>query len=488
MSRVQPRTLSILAVLALFGAGILFLGSRDFSGGVDAGIHYAIAEQINQYGAWPLPKSSFLGAIAHYPPAAHILGIVAGALVGSTLKGLFFVAAGAFLLIYLVAADLMKRDSPVETIATLLVFTVLAVIFRKYRFIVGNEVVANFFYAQLAGTAALMAGFYAAYQLSSLSFGWWLVLCAIISHLISWFFPLNAVQFALAASVLRGAPLVDPRENTKRRIFETLVTAGLAGAVAVVHPAMIDMAAISSNDGGITISDGVMLYIVIGAIVLLPTFYLKMREPTSLRANAILSLGIGVSMPCLLLCALFYVGGFGSLYAVKKSGFLLGTLECLLLSTLVVQWIFTKFPAKGRTRSFSPAATAASSSLFLAAAIAFVFAGRPSEAVSSLASYDRDVRQLLSQEVSRTFDGITVSMNSTISPHANYLIGYALLRPTSSALAAQHGLFLSAQPNLGSAKFVLGSEIDGKTYASRCLIQNSDRLAIILSECASKGR
>ena len=479
-----------LALLVLFGCAIVVLGARDFGGGVDGGIHYAIANQLSETLVWPFPKDSFLNWIPHYPPGAHVLAASVGAIVGSTLHGLFIVTAISVVAFYLVTADLMRGTSPFKTIETYAIFAAIAIAFRKYRFLPGNEMIDNFFFAQLAGNAALMAGFYIAYKTIDLRFSRWLAIGAITTHLVGWIFPLSAIELALAAAILRGMPMVALRSDIRRRIVQAAISALVLVAAAILHPTIIDMIGISANDGGTSISDGTIIFLVLGMLVLMPIFLATFIGTGAVRASAIFALGGGALAPCLLLGVLLVTGAGGSLYAVKKSGFLLGTVACMVVSILIVELIdrvarkYISQHAYAPDSLRSPSLQSVISCLFVAIVIGSIFLGRTSEPISRLKSYDDDMRQLLSQGSQQSLYGSTLSMNSALTPHINFLIGYPLLQQTT-ATAVQHKLFFSENPRLTDIKAVIVNANEGSRYNQNCVIRSSERLKVIASDCIS---
>ena len=254
------RAAQFLAFSVLIVATIAIVGRNDFSVGVDAGIHHALAEQLLQHRQWPLPSSSFLKDISYYPPAAHFLGALVGQLFQSPFSGMLIVTAIALIVTYLVLAELMRRTSAAETAGSMVVFLIAILLLRKFRFIAGNEIVANFFFAQFVGTAAMLAGFLLISR-SRLPFAGWIVVAAATTHLVGWFFPLNAIGLALAATMLRARPCVRLNSQFRQRFLETMVSGIVLCAAAVLHPTMLNMIGISANDGGISISNTSMVVI-----------------------------------------------------------------------------------------------------------------------------------------------------------------------------------------------------------------------------------
>lgn len=476
-------------LLILFGSAIAYLGARDYGDGVDGGTHYGIALELARLGTWPLPPSSPFYWVAYYPPGAHFLAVVAGAFTGSTLHGLFILTAISVVVFYLVVADLMRSPSPLKTIACFLVFIALAYRFWKFRFLAGNEMIINFFFGQFVGNAALMAGLYVAYRSIELSFRRWLVVSAILTHLVGWIYPLSAIELAFTLAILRGAPMADLRYDIKRRCIEIVVSGIVLGAAAIIHPAITIMVGISANDGGIAIANRTILVIIAGAAVVIPIFFYRFMGTGSVRAGALFALSLGALGPCVGLGLLHLAGLGGSLYAVKKSGFLLGTVACIMLSILIVE--LTAKIVQLRAEWFkgfhlppiSGLQTMVSSCLFVAIVVACIFQGRKSEPVSRLIAFDYDVRQLLAQETSDRLYGTTLLLNSSATPHANFLIGYPLLRQAVAAGNQESLFFAPRSPNLNGLKFVIINAAEANRYEQRCVMGSSERLTVITPDC-----
>lgn len=482
------RLLAALALLALFTGAILILGARDYGGGVDGGVHYSIADEFTRLTPWPFPKTSTLYWISFYPPGSHILAAGLGLIAGSTLHGLFILTAISIVAFYLVVADLMRSPSLIRTIGYLVAFIALSMVFRNYRFLAGNEMIGNFFFSQLAGNAALMLGFYIAYRTIQLSLGRWLFICAIAVHIVGWFYPLSAIELAAAAAILRGAPMTRLWQDTKRRLVEIVVSGVVLGAAAILHPTIIDMLGISANDGGITITNEAILAIVAGTVILIPVFFHHFQGTGSVRAGAIFALSLGALSPCIAIGLLSLAGLGGSAYAVKKSAFLLGTAGVMMLSILIVEWTARLLaPILTRLKDFQLPASAPLHTIaacgFVALVIVVAFNGRERESVKRLISIDRDLRELLAGDASDQLYGQAILMISSESPHANFVIGYPILR--QGAGAPQHSLFLPGPPDLTGRKFVVVGIADKNQYEQPCVLQSTKRLAVITADCVA---
>ena len=190
--------------------------------------------------------------MSHYPPAAHVLSLFIGWFTGSTLSGIFFVTAVSFILVYVVVAEFMRHESLTDTFVAYLAFILMALVCRSGRFLEGNEIVANFFFAQFAGTAGLLAGFSILSRLKSQPFLIWLPAAAVATHFVGWIYTVNAIELALSCVMLQFLEFLHVRSRqSAARVF---ISAVILGAASVVHPTIIGAIGIAGNDGGISIS------------------------------------------------------------------------------------------------------------------------------------------------------------------------------------------------------------------------------------------
>ena len=282
--------------IAALAASYWVLGRNDFGTAGDEGGHLGIATQLIEHGQWPLP-GPFLAGIKHYPPAAHALAAVLGELVGSTVNGIFVVIAAAFAVIYFALAELMRRAAAAQTVVAVLLFVLLAVCLRKFRFVTGNEMANNFFFAQFAGTACLLAGtiFLARLRWALVP---WLAFAVVAVHVTGWFYPLSAAELAVAGTVLRLRPSLSFSAPLGPRLVEASIAAVVLGGVAVIHPAIIDMVAIAANDGEISVTTATVVACALVMILVgLPTTFALSRRSGMVHGDALAALAAAALVP-----------------------------------------------------------------------------------------------------------------------------------------------------------------------------------------------
>ncbi len=444
------------------------LALNDFSGYTDAGIHYAFSEELARTRQWPLPLSSSMAGIAHYPPASHFASILIGLVPGSSLYGIFFLAAASFAASYLALAELMRQESPLKTCLAYAIFVTVSLVGRPGRFFEGNEIVGNFFFAQFAGTAALLASFLAISKITYSRFAHRLLLSAVCTHIVGWIYTVSAIELALSCVALEF--LVCLRSLSLRSIASLLGSALILGAAALLHPTIIGSVDIAANDGGISVTLPILITgctaLTLG-IAVLGWF----RRPVLVNHDALIALSLGMLAACFLQAFAFAALNLGSLYAIKKYGFLLGTLAVAVWASLVADML-----AK---RSLKTAISSLPASIFGIACLLTVTAARPKTPLRELIAYDREVRTLTVAYPELLHE--TVSWNSTVTAHINYTIGLGVLQPKQ--FMDQHAVFLPKPVFSGSAQNVVVEAKAAQEFDSACIVGATENVIAVRSKC-----
>ena len=130
------------------------------------------------------------------------------------------------------------------SIATLLAFSIIGILSKKYRLLEGNELIENFFFAQFAATAALLVFAILLFR-SKLPFGRWLIAAIVATHVLGWIYTPCAIELALACAAFRALAFLDA--PSPRSAALTVITGLTLCAVAVIHPTMIGSLVIAAN-------------------------------------------------------------------------------------------------------------------------------------------------------------------------------------------------------------------------------------------------
>ena len=380
----------------------------------------------------------------------------------------------------------MRRTVAAETIVSVALFAVLAWALRKYNFVMGNEVAINFFFAHFVGTAVFLCWFVVLSK-SRLDFMRWLLLGAVAVHLTGWFYPFSAIQLAVASAALRARLCEAPSVELKRRLSEGVASGLVLCSVAIVHPAIIDMIWISSNDGGISISDWTMIICSLTLMLLgIPSLVLiRHRNSNLIHIDALVALTVGIMSLCLLQMAVLSLFGLGSAYAIKKSGFLVGTLVLVVFSCIAMEWPAVK---KGANRISPRVASLVSplvGPLLATCSLVFVFWGQSSVPVRETIESDRQLQRLVDNADLVGLQGVTVSMNSAYNHRANYISAFARLHPRGPAYQVQFGLLTSQPRPNAKAEFAVVNAREADRYAGSCQVLREVEIAVVRWECVT---
>ena len=461
---------------------VYVLGSRDFGFGVDAGLHYAFAEQLIRGYRWPISdQMSFLAGMTDYPPAGHLLAIGIGTLVGSTLQGMFIVTGLTFATIYLALAEIIKRKDALSSIAALTIFFVIAVLTRKYAAYFGNEVIGHFFFAQFVGTGALLIAFLIVARLSG-GLLVWLMSSAAAAHVVAWFYPLSAIQFAFAATALQALKVFDRPEQWRPILVKTLSTVGVLGIVVGLHPVFFGMIKNALHDGAIVFSINsifVMLICVLIGIFLL--MWLR-RSSGFLQTDALMALTTGICAVALAQAVAYYALGLGSPYAIKKHGFALGTVGALVVATLIVELPTIRAALERRKiqrlaglREFAPP-------LFPLLVLAAIFAGRRNMPIAPMVDFDRELRTFMHSPDAASLIGATLLANAALpAVQQNFTVALARVHPAPAVFNEQYQQLIRADEAPKAAAFILVAP--DTISESGCLVAKARTFKVIHVRC-----
>jgi hypothetical protein len=440
----------ILFMLAVVG----YLGSRLFTDGGDLGWHYGLTDYIAQHGAIPGPADQYLQAMLNYPPASHVIAASIGSLLGSTLQAIFLTAAIYTFGIYVVLGLLMQRCAKKKFVAAALVSIVLILGASVTHQLSGNEIIQNFYYAQLSGDFIMLAAFALLTAWTPRSRFIWLLSATAAVEVVETFYVLSAVRLALALALFQ-MPLVWRSRDRNFKIQAAFVL--LLPAVVPLHPFFMSMVQNSAHDGAISVSLHPMLLSV--APLLAITLLAWISQARSDKADgdfALNCLGLGVALSAVVQIAAFFALGLGSPYAIKKHAFLVGTLLVMIAALRIIRLT----PLKGVvSRLHGGRILSGIAPAFLATIAVFLIFPWHSQPLAPFLRYDLDVRTLIG--------GTSDLQGSTISANKDFPLGLNLA--TSIAV-----LKMNAWSPLGLELFrVFGvslTETEPSTYASRFIL------------------
>ena len=311
---VIAHTLAIGILIFLFGTGVYSLS-------IDVAHHFLLIDALSKGDAARLTTIPAMEGMAHYPPGAHWLAAGLGVLIGSPYAAMWLLALLSVYAAYYALGRLVQLGRGYITLA---VFAVMVLLLRSTGALTGYEIIGNFFFAQLVGTAILFmllvgAGYVARWRDEALMA---LALVAAAGlmyvHLLPGLELLGTVGFALFFSLairfFKGEPVL-------RKSIELVFYGIAATALTVLHPAFAEMRQIAANNGNLMFPINVNILFVSSIMVaVVSTWGILRRGRGHLNSFDLIvaaAMCSSITLMLLQLLALLTVSA-GSPYAVKK--------------------------------------------------------------------------------------------------------------------------------------------------------------------------
>jgi len=346
---VRPALL-LLAVTTL----TLAFGDSIWSGSVDLAHHYALVARLMEHGHGAFPFDPSLAEMNSYPRLSHQMAALAGRVTGSPLIGMQAVAVSSMVFLWAAFASLLCSLPQRMALAAAAAWA--ALLGMNHYFLRaplhGDELIGNFFYAQLIGQALCIGGVLLNFYLEKRSAPFWLR-CALMlpaAWLLTGVHLLPALVLLLASGLtLATSLLVQWREKRGGLAAAGTIAAvaSLAAMAAVLtHPGFKAMREISTQNGGMALPylDSTKVLLCFSAVIAIVSaaqlmFWMWRRHDARLAAIKYLgAYGLAVSALCLAQ-GIAFMFGYGSEYAMRKYAFALNTValvDLVLLPALLI--------------------------------------------------------------------------------------------------------------------------------------------------------
>jgi hypothetical protein len=346
MDRSSDARFYLLACV-LLAALLTAFGGKFFDTSVDIAAHYSLADEIMKHGGLrPERMQSLGGGMEIYPRATHYLAAAVGWFCGSALVGLQLVSITAIYLIYFFIMRLVSANGALGSI----VFAAIFVILSRTRAEIGWEVVGNYFYPQLVGTAVFFAMLYWLSRNEKADPFWRVAVVAAAGIITIWLHALPALHILAAGAGLAVFTAFQEWVETRKPDPRSLAAAALmvlsAGLIVALHPTLRVWAAISRNDGYLAFTFGLGWIPVVLAIAGgLGAFnlYRRLRGAGS-YVDAVLGSAVLASAGLMTIqYAALHMFGAGTPYAVKKHMFIIVTLGGMNAARLIIETVGRSF-------------------------------------------------------------------------------------------------------------------------------------------------
>jgi hypothetical protein len=343
----------LLTVVAL----TLIFADKVWSASVDLAHHYALVARLMEHGHAAFAFDPSLGEMNSYPRLSHQLAAAAGRITGSPLAGMQTVAVASLMLLWAAFASLLGSLPQRMALAAAFAWTALLAInhYLLHMPLHGDELIGNFFYAQLAGQALCLCGVLFAFHLERRGAPFWLR-CALLAPgawLLTGVHLLPALVLLLTGGLALATELLALWRAKRGRLAAATAVAAvtcLAAVAAVLsHPAFRAMSEISTQNGGMVLPylDNTKTLLCFSAAMAAVSaaqmvFWARRRHDERLMAvKYIGAYGLAVSGLCLLQ-GVALVFGFGSEYAMRKYAFALDTAALTALSLIPAMLVYRR--------------------------------------------------------------------------------------------------------------------------------------------------
>lgn len=380
---------------------------------VDEAHHYALVRTLmNEWFRWRV-YYDYLAEMSYYPPLSHYIAALAGTITGSTFTGMIYVGYASVAVFYIALLALVRRTGLLPFFIACGLLAALAGGLDVVRVLVGNEIVQNYFYAQLVGAALAMLALGCIATIDEGDDGirtdllvWLAIQVIIFAHLM----PALHLAGAYGLILLLNAVKRPERQFFWRIGFYTI----LLLLTPLINPAARSMLKIAEHEGGVvfgravTVESALLIavgcFLVSGAVLFLS--YRKRNAATFLAV-----FGLACSIIAFLQWAAFALASLGSQYGIVKNVFAMSTIGIANVSVLIGNFL----PKRQRRIRWLDTPMLAAAAFGIALAI--LRNGTP-EKLDHLLAFQSFVRANLSKAET----GHTIALASDLAPPLNYMI------------------------------------------------------------------
>ena len=457
-SRSATRVLgSIGSITLLAGCSIitiLFFSGYAYTTSADLAWHYSLIEFIIQHRELPSAGVTRLGPMIEYPPGAHVLVAAAASLLdANVLRALFLSCVVAVFIAYLLVITLLGDQSRVECFTGAILLVSLIFLLRGTHMLFGNEIIHEFFYAQLVGDLGFIFLLIVTSRLRQPAIAGVFAIVAV--YALAWIYTASAAKLAVA--ILLAQLLALARGYSGERVLWLIALTILLPLTLVIHPTFEPMVRNATHDGSISISLPLVLFGSSLLLLLAPSiWWLHSRSGSSIQCEPLVAAGVAIALLAWVQFVFLRLGGLGSPYAVKKHGFMVGTflvasLAAWLISTFRRFGLYRRLPA---SIGFIPVYVTRWIAACVAVVVVLPWRGEP---LDPIIKYDEEVRAIAAAGHPPDLLGHTISVNRQLPFVVNFAVALAVLELPgwTSAEIDQFAVFGRAEPMPSAVQYAV---------------------------------
>ena len=416
------KIITLIFTLTLLFLALKIWGNEYYATSVDIAHHYGLAQTIAAKGLkLNNPLNAYLGGMELYPPATHVLAVMMGWWVKSTILGMFLVSLISVFGIYLFICWMMGFKEFIPTLISSSLFLILLGCFHWTNAFVGGEIIDNFFFAQVVGLFMVVVSIYLIGILPA-SFMVRGIISILITFALGWVFPISAIEFAAAALIFQFLSAFQQRAALKKLswlvVSRWIVFVTLLGAAIILHPTFAFMKIVASSEGGINlrIPPDLSVILLTSTLAILVGIMLRlfMRSSSGLLIPSIfIAAAGGICAASIAQLLVFYIADIGSRYGTEKHIFAIATFLAAVISVLAAY----PFREIIITRLRRGCMILASITAFLAFTIVLPKSGTP---IKPLANYQQSIARLSDRRF--IIEDHTVSANHRLNALENFIV------------------------------------------------------------------
>lgn len=344
----------VLSLLCIFFSHSITFDNVDVSG------HYILAEKIFRDFYVNYGYIDNLGEMAQYPPASHFLASLFNYFTISGLVSLNIVSIIFIFLAWIVISKILQESGMIAYFISAIIFISIIIIGLNFP-LIGIEITnGNFLYGQFIGTAYFVLLIYILHNLNLIL--WQRLLISLLGFFIGLYFHGTAAVLFFSGSFfyffLLEFILIKNNYLQSIKRFVPLFLYGISGVILFyLNPYTQIANALRYHNGavgfeGITgaynfsFTANLLLFLVFLTSLAVCIYFIKHKNKNSLNQNFILvgSFLFGFCVIALLQRILLELGEV-SPYVVKKNFFFIVTFWIVLISLIIEQYFYVKYPA-----------------------------------------------------------------------------------------------------------------------------------------------
>lgn len=335
MVAIAPPLMAVIYVCAL--SAIVF-HDKLLSNSVDLAHHLQLVEALKAGGALPASSAAYLNEMYVYPNLAHRLAALWVGLGSNSLNALGVTAYAAAGLIWLCLIEIARRISLKAMLASLALGLLLM---HQGSMLLGQEVVGNFFYAQLVAELFFVGSCVIGVKLVTRAPVAFALFAPAAVFICGEVHQLGALKLALALALVAAAYAWRAWQETRQIAAPYLITLVSAPLMVVANPHFLAMARIAGNNGSVEFGVSIPPALIGTAAALLLALSLSLfvsdwRKASKHAGPAGLLAMIGAATAiAALLQSLAWSFGAGSEYAVLKHAFGVITLLVFIIPAVL---------------------------------------------------------------------------------------------------------------------------------------------------------